>query len=73
MIILQMSDMVGTFNVHHEDKRFNQKQLNAMKQWNKFVESSWYHPKNLYKAYKSPAGKILIRGIKIALSKRWIK
>ena len=61
MIILQMSDMVGTFNVHQKDNRFSQKQINAMKQWNRYIESSWYYPKNLHKAYKTPAGRKIVR------------
>lgn len=61
MIRLEMSDMVGTFNVRRKSNRFNKKQINAMKQWNRYIESSWYHPKNLYKAYKTPAGKKIVR------------
>ena len=61
MIRLEMPDMVGTFNVQRKSNRFNKKQINAMKQWNRYIESSWYHPKNLYKAYKTPAGKAIVR------------
>tara|TARA_B100000459_G_C8593577_1_gene208835 strand:+ start:421 stop:624 length:204 start_codon:yes stop_codon:yes gene_type:complete len=61
MIRLEISDMIGTFNVHQEDKRFNQKQINAMKEWNRVIESSWYHPKNIYKAYNTPTGKAIVR------------
>ena len=56
-----MSDMVGTFNVHHTDDRFTQAQINAMKSFNRFVESPWYHPKNIYRAYKTPTGKKIVK------------
>lgn len=53
-----MSDMVGTFNVQPDESKPLTK---AMSKWNRYIDSQWHNPKNLYKASKTPAGKKIIR------------
>lgn len=59
MIVRQMLDMVGRPYIEPQPHRDAMRK--AFKDYKRMIDTTWYHPKNIYAAAQTNAGQRLIR------------